>query len=433
MPGTTAAPRATLRTATDSVPSPAPRTAAGAAPGTTPRRTADAAPRATPRTATNAVPAVPGVLTADDIRATGESIVAVQEASGAIGWPDGHIDAWNHTECAMALSACGLPGPARHAYDWLRATQRGDGSWPKKTAPGGRVGEAASDSNQVAYVAVGVWHEFLVTGDAAFVRAMWPTVRRAIGFVLDLRQPRGEIAWERTADGDPAAYALLTGCSSICQSLGCAARVAERVGEPQPDWELAASRLGHVVACHPEAFADKSRFSMDWYYPVLAGPVRGPGALERLNAGWSEFVVPGLGVRCVRDEPWVTGAETCELALALDAAGDTHRALELFADVQHLRDPDGAYWTGWQFANRAHFPAERSSWTAAAMILAADALSRTTAAHALFRDSGPANPQPHPPYPADPAACGCRHEPDPTAARPLPPKPSPTDAGRAWL
>ena len=36
--------------------------------------------------------------------------------------------------------------------------------------------------------------------------------------------------------------------------------------------------------------------------------------------------------------------------------------------------------------NQAYFPAERSSWTAAAMILAADALSRTTPGAALFRD-----------------------------------------------
>jgi MMP endo-(1,4)-3-O-methyl-alpha-D-mannosidase len=361
----------------------APLFPAGAPDGPAPRAPAGAVPR----TRRHAVPAVPGVLSAQDVRATGESIAAVQEPSGAIGWPDGHIDAWNHTECAMALSACGLRAPARLAYEWLRVSQRADGSWPKQTAPGGLITDAASDSNQVAYVAVGVWHEFLVTGDAGFARAMWPAVRRAIGFVLELRRPRGEIAWERTDAGLPASYALLTGCSSIYQSLRCAVRLAELVAEPQPDWELAASQLRHVVAHHPEAFADKSRFSMDWYYPVLAGPVRGPGAVARLDAGWREFVVPGRGVRCVSDEPWVTGAETCELVMALDAAGDTRRALALFADVQHLRDPSGAYWTGWQFANAAHFPAERSSWTAAAIILAADALSRATGGSGLFREA----------------------------------------------
>src|SRR5215472_6596977 len=54
------------------------------------------------------LPSVPGILTADQIPATGHSIAAVQQRDGAIGWPDGHVDAWNHVECAMALSACGL-------------------------------------------------------------------------------------------------------------------------------------------------------------------------------------------------------------------------------------------------------------------------------------------------------------------------------------
>jgi hypothetical protein len=91
----------------------------------------------------------------------------------------------------------------------------------------------------------------------------------------------------------------------------------------------------------------------------------------------------------VSDEPWVTGAETAELAMALDATGNTDRALALLADVQHLRYQDGSYWTGWQFANGAHYPAERSAWTAAAMILAADALSGTTGGSGLFREVAP--------------------------------------------
>ena len=214
-------------------------------------------------------------------------------------------------------------------------------------------------------------------------------VRRAAGFVLGLQTARGELAWQRTADGTAASYALLTGSSSAYQGLRCAIALAEYLGEPQPDWELAADLLGRVVAGEPGAFADKSRFSMDWYYPVLAGPVRGAAADQRLADGWATFVVPGLGVRCVSDEPWVTGAETAELAMALDAAGNTDRALALLADVQHLRNPDGSYWTGWQFENGAHYPAERSAWTAAAMILAADALSGTTGGSGLFREVAP--------------------------------------------
>jgi hypothetical protein len=347
------------------------------------------------------LPEVPGAVTTGQVLATGRSIARLQQPTGAIGWPDGHADPWNHTECAMALTVCGLTGPARRAYQWLARTQRADGSWPKRTE-GTVVTDAAAESNQVAYPAVGVWHELLVTGDESFAATMWPMVRRAITFVLGLRTPRGEFIWQRYADGHLADFALLAGCSSIHQSLRCAIALAEHVGEEQPEWELAADQLAHVVACHPEAFADKSRFSMDWYYPVLGGAVRGDAARDRLAAGWEEFVEPGIGVRCVSDEPWATGAETCELVLALDAIGDPATAAELYAAIQHLRDEDGAYWTGWQFANQAHFPNERSTWTAAAMILAADALSSTTAGAALFRDAGAASA-----VAADPAACGC--------------------------
>jgi hypothetical protein len=350
------------------------------------------------------LPAVPGAATAQQILATGRSVAAMQQPTGAIGWPDGHADAWNHVECAMALSVCGLTEPARRAYDWLVRTQRPDGSWPRKTE-GTAITDAAAESNQVAYVAVGVWHELQVTGDEAFAAAMWPVVRRAMDFVLDLRVPRGEFAWKRDADGAPATFALLAGCSSIHQSLRCAMALAKQAGEPQPEWELAADQLAHVIACHPEAFTDKSRFSMDWYYPILGGAVRGAAAHARLAAGWDEFVEPAVGVRCVSDQPWATGAETCELVIALEAIGDSDRAIKLFTAIQHLRHADGAYWTGWQFANQAHFPAERSSWTAAAMILAADALSGATGGAALFRDVGidPAAARSAP----DPTACGC--------------------------
>ncbi|WP_067169245.1 prenyltransferase [Microtetraspora niveoalba] len=333
------------------------------------------------------VPAVPGVITADQVVATARSIAAVQDGEGGVPWPEGHIDAWNHVECLMALTVAGLREEARRGYDWLSRHQRGDGSWPMKVA-GGEAVEKGGESNHAAYVAVGVWHDLLVTGDEAFAASVWPMVTRALDYVVELQTARGEIVWERDARGVPAAYALLTGSSSIYQGLRSGVLLGERLGDPQPDWELAADRLGHVLAAHPEAFADKSRFSMDWYYPVLGGAVRGAAGDKRLAEEWDTFVVPGLGVRCVSDQPWVTGAESCELVLALDATGDQDRALSVFADMQHLRHEDGSYWTGWQFVNEKHFPHERSAYTAAAVILAADALSGATPGAAIFRDAG---------------------------------------------
>jgi hypothetical protein len=54
--------------------------------------------------------------------------------------------------------------------------------------------------------------------------------------------------------------------------------------------------------------------------------------------------------------------------------------------MQHLRDDDGAYWTGLVFADGVRWPVERTTWTAAAVVLAADALSGATPASGLFTD-----------------------------------------------
>jgi hypothetical protein len=82
----------------------------------------------------------------------------------------------------------------------------------------------------------------------------------------------------------------------------------------------------------------------------------------------------------------VTGAETCELALALVVAGQRDAAVEQVAAMQHLRHDDGSYWTGFVYPDDARWPVERTTWTAAAVVLAADALSGATPASGLFAD-----------------------------------------------
>jgi hypothetical protein len=331
------------------------------------------------------LPELPGVLTAEDVVQTAKSIAVSQLPNGAIPWfAGGHVDPWDHVECAMALSATGLFDEARRAYSYLRATQRADGSWPAKVT-GDVVDDAGSETNQCAYVAVGVWHHLLVTGDELFARRMWPTVRAAIDFVVAQQTRRGEIRWAVDATGRATSDALLTGSSSTYQSLRCALALAHWVGEAAPEWELAAGRLAHVIREHPEAFLDKSRFSMDWYYPVLGGAVRGERGGAMLASRWDDFVVAGLGARCVVDQPWVTGAETCELALAYSTIDDVGTATDLVRAMQHLRDDDGSYWTGYQFAERVNWPDEHSTWTGAAVILAADALSGASAGSGIFR------------------------------------------------
>jgi len=327
-----------------------------------------------------AIPHVDGVLSADQVAATARSIIAAQQPDGAIPWAaEAHVDVWNHVEAAMGLLAAGEVEAAERAYDWVSAMQRSDGSWPS-TWQNGVVTEDRGDSNFGAYFAVGLWHHWLIQHDLDVVRKHWPTVRAGLDWVVDLQQPFGGISWTPVDE-----LCLLTGNSSIHHSLRAGAAIAALMGEPQPGWELAGGRLGHALRHHRDQFADKSTFSMDWYYPVLGGAVRGPEAYVLLETRWDDFVVPGLGARCVDTNPWMTGAETCELVMALDAIGDHERALQLFTDMQMLRAADGGYWTGWVYADSAipnenpnvFWPEEHTTFTAGAVILAADALGDT--------------------------------------------------------
>lgn len=323
------------------------------------------------------------------LEATARYIRRVQRPSGAIPWfPGGMLDPWDHVEAAMGLAVAGHLDESEAAYRWLQRTQRGDGSWLAAYRDGAAIDGTRAESNFVAYAATGVWHHYLISGDRRFLADLWPTVKSAIGFVLRLQAPTGEIYWALDTRTGIDRDALVTGCSSIHKSLECAALIAHELGEDPAAWLAARARLGHCLRTRPERFdrtwESKARYSMDWFYPVMTGVVCGAAAQRRLEARWRVFVAPGVGCRCVADRPWVTIAETCELAMACVAAGHRSRARSLLNDIRRHQAEDGSWWTGYVFADDTLWPDERPTWTAGAVLLAADALERLTPASALF-------------------------------------------------
>jgi hypothetical protein len=306
--------------------------------------------------------------------ATAASIAAIQLPNGTIPWTKGSDwDPWDHVECALALDCAGMHDAALAAYRHLSRTQRHDGAWACPIV-GGRKGDDVLDSNGATYAAVGVWHHYLCTHDAGALHELWPLVERGIEFALDLQFPDGAIGWARNLDGHAGDHALLASSSSIALSLRCAIQIVHSLGDEKPDWELSLASLTAAIARGDSGFADRSRYSMDWYYPVLSGVLDNETAQARIAASWESFVVEGLGARCVVDRPWITSAETAELAIALHMCGLTDRATELFEWVQYLRADDGSYWTGTTFPDGRHFPNERTTWSGAANMLANDVL-----------------------------------------------------------
>jgi hypothetical protein len=320
-----------------------------------------------------------------DIERVAGLIADTQHHSGEIPWCEGEItDPWDHVEAAMGLGIGGYLEETRRAYQWLAQMQLDDGSWYAAYV-NGVPHNKTKDTNFSAYIAVGVYHYFLLTGDLHFLKEMWPTIRSAMTFVLDLQGPGGEIFWAVSPEGTIDNRALLTGSSSVYMSINCATAISKRLNIAVPEWGTARIRLGQALVNRPDRFdKTKTRYSMDWFYPILSGAVTGLRARERIEKYWDTFVIESKGVRCVSDRPWVTVAETCELSLALSAMGDTRLSETVFGWIQNRTNPDGSYWCGFTCPDMTVWPKDKTTWTNAAVLIAADAIHEMTTACKLF-------------------------------------------------
>ena len=163
------------------------------------------------------------------------------------------------------------------AYEWLRATQRPDGSWHTYYLANGQVKDPRLDTNVCAYVATGVWHYFLVTRDSGFLEDLWPSVRRAIDFVLGCSGRTASCCGRWTPTGPRGAMGCSPAHPRPTSRLRCGVACALARARERPDWELAAGRLAPRIA-HEGRFEPKHEFAMDWYYPVLSVPRSRHGA-----------------------------------------------------------------------------------------------------------------------------------------------------------
>jgi len=320
-----------------------------------------------------------------DVDLVGGMIAKTQRESGEIPWcEDEKTDPWDHVEAAMGLSIGGFLKEAQKAYKWLARMQLEDGSW-YASYMNGIPEDKTRDTNLSSYIAVGVFHYYLITGDLTFLEEMWPTLKSAINFALDMQAPGGEIYWAISPAGRVDPMALLTGSSSVYMSIKCALAVAEQLGYTMPAWIEGLSRLKYAIQYKPDHFnRSKSHYSMDWFYPILSGVITGHGAHRRIEKLWEKFVINGQGVRCVSNRPWITVAETCELTLALSAMGNLSLSETVFNWIQNRTNKDGSYWCGFTCPDMTIWPKHKSTWTNAAVMIAADAIYNLTPACQLF-------------------------------------------------
>ena len=325
----------------------------------------------------------------DGLNHLGKFLVDVQFLSGAIpSNQDGSHDPWDHLEAVMGLTTLGYKTHALKGLDWMVSNQNQDGSWYNLYQDEKPL-ELNKQTNYATYISVAVWHFYLINNDINFLQEFWEPVKKGILFSLSLQHDNGAIAWNIDEFEKIDEDYLLTGCSSIAKSLECAIAICQALGDQnyESEWRIAHSKLIAALENPSGIFdlkKDRSRFSMDWYYPILGGI----NSKKRINSLTTKikdsFWIQGLGIKCVSDEPWVTVAETSECSIAYKKIGKDKIALELLHNAISIVDSKGIPYMGWQFHENIYWPDETPSWTSAACILAADANKRLTSGAGLF-------------------------------------------------
>jgi len=319
-------------------------------------------------------------------------ILDVQSPDGSIPWePSKKLDPWDHVEAAMGLSIAGKKKETEKAFLWLKNNQLADGSWYSEYIKS-RPTTKRRETNFSAYIATGLWHYYLIFQDQEFLEIMLPTLSKAIDFVISMQTEDGDIYWATEEGKEILDDSLITGSSSIYKSLECASAIFTTLSKPSQDVLTTMYQLKDSIINNPERYdrnwESKSRYSMDWYYPILCGVYDKDKSISLIKAKWNEFIVEGKGCKCVKEEPWVTVAESSELVIALVRIGLIDEADMLLNSLHQWRDDeDGLYWTGYVYTDKKFWPIEKPTWTAGAILLAADALYEITPGSQIFSKS----------------------------------------------
>jgi hypothetical protein len=263
------------------------------------------------------------------------------------------------------------------AFKWLTNNQNKDGSWYAKYS-NNDPSELNKPTHFGPYISVAALHYYKIFSDKDKLLELWETIDSAIDFSLNLQGSNGTIPWSVDKNNQIENDFLLTGASSILKSLECAIAISKILDlDSNKKWTKAYELLAYAIK-NPKGLFDKtidrSRFSMDWYYPIISGVLSDSEKDKYIKKIYKDFYIEGIGVKCVVEEPWVTVAETSEFIVSLVISNEIEEAKKLLIEVMNISDLNDIPYMGWQYEENIFWPEEKPSWTAAALILAADSI-----------------------------------------------------------
>ena len=319
----------------------------------------------------------------------GKHIKNIQLESGAIPSDDyGCHDPWDHIESIMGLNFSKEYEASKLAFLWLIKNQNPDGSWFAKYK-----NEIPIEKNKPThfgpYISVAALHFYKIFQDKDFLEKLWSSIKLAINFSLNLQMSNGTIPWSVDESGEIENDFLITGSSSILKSIDCGLAISKilQKNKDVKNWKESYDLLSEAIKNPSGKFdlvKNRKRFSMDSYYPILSGCLNENEIKSYIDKIFSNFYVDKIGIKCVIEEPWVTVAETSEFIISLMISGDLDKSKELLIDVLSICDENKIPFMGWQYEENIFWPNEKPSWTAAALIIAADSVMNFSNASDLF-------------------------------------------------
>ena len=290
-------------------------------------------------------------------------IISNQSSSGAIFWDEkGKCDPWDHCECLIALAIYEEWDSFWRGVNWFFTNLNEDGLIYAEFF-NEKPSKLHYESHHAPYIIMPLIQASLIDKEQNYKKILTNEqllkLENIFEVLDDFKDEDGYFYWAKDSNGY-SDNSLITASMSIFLSL-----VAKDKSFPKFNTEMWQEKFNRDGV-------DRSRFSMDFYYPFLAGIKNNKKEfLDLLD----NYYVKGLGVKCVAEEPWVTIAESSECVISALIHDNENIAKKIFNDIQQFQNKDGIFPTGYQYDMEIFWPEENSTWTNAAVIIAAHALS----------------------------------------------------------
>ena len=297
-----------------------------------------------------------------------------QSSSGMIYWDEKkNFDAWDHFECLTALAILGRKDSFLKGLNWFLDNLSKDNQI-FSSYKGKKITQNYYELHHAIYFSVPLLQGFYIFEEIELLKKNFETLKNIVEKTINSRDNYGFFYWAEK-DGEFQDNSLISATSSIYLSFKASIEIYKFLKKDTKLLEDIIKSIEQQFTGDMSRFnrdgVDRSRFSMDAYYPYLAGiNLDNSTLLDSL----SDFYVPGMGIKCVKEEPWVTFAESSEAIISLIRVGEIEFAKKIMSEIENFKNKEGIFPTGYQFSEKIFWPDERSTWTNAAYIIAKDCL-----------------------------------------------------------